>query len=347
MTIFFIFLVIAVAVGIISFTMKPKKKHRTDSLYTNALNAMVRDDKKTAVSLLKEVVRSDSDHIDAYLQLGNILRDIQPEQAIKIHQSLTVRPNLSKSLKIEIHMALAMDYQILGKTEQSKRELEIILNIERRNLTAVEFLLSIAVQERNWQVAAKYAKMIQKINHTHDKQQLAQFQVYEGLEKLEQGDRNGALSCFKRAVKMEPEFGESYLHLGDFYEKDRDLVKAIEYWEKYAMNSNEGAKKVFHKIESALFDLGRFGEVEKFYNRILEMDSNNIEALAKLANVLEEKGDHQAALNLVNTALTRNEKSLQIRLMKLKLSLAMKPPHALANQIDDLRNLISEIEVEK
>ena len=64
-----------IAVGVwLFFLYKPKKSPRTDNIYTEALNAMVRADKTKAVSLLRDVVKKDSDHVDAYLQLGNILR---------------------------------------------------------------------------------------------------------------------------------------------------------------------------------------------------------------------------------------------------------------------------------
>lgn len=346
MTIAFIIVILAIAGSIVFFSIKPKKKRRTDSIYTDALNAMIRNDRKTALSLLRDVVRHDSNHVDAYLQLGNILRETHPQQALKIHQSLTVRPNLSKTMKIDIHQALALDYQLLGRLPLAKRETEQILKIERRNLIATEFLLSIAVSERNWTEASTYAKVFQRITNTQDKQQLAQFQVYEGMDKLEQGDRNGARSSFKKALKIAPDFGEPNRHLGDLLEDERDLVKAIEHWEKYATLSPNGAKGVFNKIETALFDLGRFGEVENFYRRILEKDPANLEALSKLANVMEEKGDRQTGLELVDNALARNESSLHIRLMKLKLSLTLKPPHELAHQIDTLRTLIAEIEKE-
>ena len=74
-----------IAVGVwLFFLYKPQKSPRTDNIYTEALNAMVRADKTKAVSLLRDVVKKDSDHVDAYLQLGNILRDSNPQQAVKI-----------------------------------------------------------------------------------------------------------------------------------------------------------------------------------------------------------------------------------------------------------------------
>ena len=90
---------------------KSVKQPKTDILFTDALNAMVRGDKANAIGILRQVVKQDSNHVRAYLQLGNILRDENTQQAIKIHQSLTVRPNLSAEMKVDIHRALANDYK--------------------------------------------------------------------------------------------------------------------------------------------------------------------------------------------------------------------------------------------
>ena len=75
------------------YTSRAKPRKNSDSLYTDALNAIVRGDSDGAMRLLRDVVRQDTDHLDAYLQLGDILREEgNPQQAIKVHHSLTVRP---------------------------------------------------------------------------------------------------------------------------------------------------------------------------------------------------------------------------------------------------------------
>ena len=76
---------------------------------------MVRGDTRTALSHLRNVVKQDTNHINAYLQMGDILREEDNVQAaIKIHQSLTVRPNLSNEVKRDIHKSLALDFEQLG-----------------------------------------------------------------------------------------------------------------------------------------------------------------------------------------------------------------------------------------
>lgn len=313
-----------------------RKQQQSESLYTNALKHLVRGEKSTAVRLLRETVKQNSDHVEAYLQLGNILRDSHPQQAIKIHQSLTVRPKLDKSVRIDIHKALSQDYQSVGELKLAKREAERMLSLEKRNIWATECLLSIAEKEGDWPEAIQQAKLVQRLRNKQNSRQLARYQVLQGEEALKNGDVDGARSAFIKATKIAPHYGMPHYHLGNIFEEERNLVKAVEHWESFALQCPEDSSKVYTKIEAALFDLGQFSEVENFYRKLLEEDPGNLDALAKLANVLEEKGERDAALNLVEDALRKHEKNLHVRLMKLKLSLQTNTPHDLANQIDGI-----------
>ena len=321
---------------------RPKKPRRFESLYTDALNAIVRGDSKTAIKLLREVVKNDTNHIDAYLQMGEILRgEGNPHQAIKIHQSLTVRPNLDDKLKIDIHRSLALDYLSVNNLIKSKQEAEFILKLEKRNTWALEFLLEIAERERDWVSAAKLAKNIQKITQQKNAGKLAQFQVYEGLDKISKDDRVGAKKCFDKALEIDPNYGQTHRRLGDYYADDRDLINAIIHWEQFVLLEPGNAGNIFSKIETALYDLGRYSEVENFYKRMLDKNPGNIDALSHMANVLEEKGERQQALDLVDSAMEKFNTSVQAHLMRLKLSITTVPPHELSQQIDKIIELVS------
>jgi len=134
---------------------KPSNKKRTDTIYMEALNAMLLSDKKKAVNLLSILVKNDSEHVSAYLQLGNLLRDEDADRAIKIHQMLTVRQKLDKETKIEIFKSLALDYKKINDMQKSKIEAEKIFQIDKTNLWANEFLLSLAEETEDWDYAEK------------------------------------------------------------------------------------------------------------------------------------------------------------------------------------------------
>ena len=332
-----------IGVFLLIFLFKPKKKRRTESIYTNALNAMVRGDTRTALSHLRDVVKQDSDHINAYLQMGNILRqDNNGQAAIKIHQSLMVRPKLDNQIKLDIHKALALDFEQIENLSRAQQEAELVLKIDKKNQWANEFLLTIFEKQKNWDKATQISKTIQRLKKEKDPNQISKYLVFQGMDKLEKGSEIEAINLFEKAVKTSPKFALSYLKLGDYYAEKRDLTKAIENWENFALYDPDDGHGIYTKIESALFDLGRFSEVEKFYRRILNNNPINLAALTRLANVLQEKGQHREALNLVDETLSKNESSIHAHLMKLKLSLNFSKPHELSHYIDNIMQLLNE-----
>ena len=343
MELFIILSILVIAIGTSLFfyyKKKPLIKNNSNKLYTEALNMLVRGDSQNAIRLLRDVVKQDTNHLDAYLQLGDILRDEGNSQnAIKIHQSLTVRPGLDDKLQIQIHQSLAKDYLSLNEISLAKKEAEMILNIDKKEFWATEFLLDLAEKSHDWAQAAHLIKTLDSNNS--DITRLARFKVYEGMGKFENDDRKGAEQCFNKAIEIAPNFGLPHLYLGNLFSENRNLVKALEHWEQYALLDLKNGSSIYSKIESALFDLGRFSEVEKFYQRALKNNPSNLDALAKIANVLEEKGERQKALDLVEDALSQHQDSIKLRLMKLKLSIQYSSPPQLSQQIDKMIDIMT------
>tara|TARA_Y100000588_G_scaffold150114_1_gene164155 strand:- start:963 stop:2006 length:1044 start_codon:yes stop_codon:yes gene_type:complete len=340
---FIILSILVIAIGTSLFfyyKKKPLIKNNSNKLYTEALNMLVRGDSQNAIRLLRDVVKQDTNHLDAYLQLGDILREEGNSQnAIKIHQSLTVRPGLDDKLQIQIHQSLAKDYLSLNEISLAKKEAEMILNIDKKEFWATEFLLDLAEKSHDWAQAAHLIKTLDSNNS--DITRLARFKVYEGMGKFENDDRKGAEQCFNKAIEIAPNFGLPHLYLGNLFSENRNLVKALEHWEQYALLDLKNGSSIYSKIESALFDLGRFSEVEKFYQRALKNNPRNLDALAKIANVLEEKGERQKALDLVEDALSQHQDSIKLRLMKLKLSIQYASPPQLSQQIDKMIDIMT------
>tara|TARA_B100000575_G_C22484469_1_gene320252 strand:- start:94 stop:495 length:402 start_codon:yes stop_codon:yes gene_type:complete len=128
--------------------------------------------------------------------------------------------------------------------------------------------------------------------------------------------------------------------MGDIKYANRDLVKAVKYWEKYMELSPAESHIVFDSIETALFDLGRYSEVEKFYRKVLENNSKDLNAGFRLANVLNEKGENKAAIDLIGSFINDENPSILVMLMKLKLSLSTKTPAELGHYIDKILKIL-------
>jgi len=340
-TIIIVIAIIVIAIAII-YLVKSKKSVSIDALYSEALSAILKGDNKEAVKLLKQVVSRDSDNIGAYLQLGNLLRSVNPQQSAKIHQSLTVRPKLSKIISKEIHQALALDYAELSDYKRAKIEAEMVFKYDKNSLWVNQFLLQIAEKQRDWEHASGLASKIQKLTGSRDNRQLAEIQLHAGNDQLDIDENKKALQHYQNAVKLDPAFSTPYLHIGNIYEDENNLKKAIINWEKYIINTETSDTNIYKKIESALFDLGRFSEVEQFYSRILAEKPNDKNAIVKLSNLLNDKGDKEGAIELVDNAINKEENSIPARLMKIKILLEQANPADLNDQIDEILERIDK-----
>lgn len=324
-------ILILISLGVLGFFIfrKPKKKQPTQSIYTKALNSIIQGETKVALKHLKDVVKQDTNHIDAYLQIGNILREEgNIEAAIKIHRSLTVRPNLGRSVYRQIHKSLALDYYKNGNLSRAKEEALKVVKSNKKNLWANQFLLEISEDQNDWKEAAQLSKTVQRIKSSKNPEQLSRFLVFQSMDKLKNHQSNEAIILLKKAIKNSPTFSLPYQKLGDVFYQENKLQDAIKNWEKFVELNPGESKKTLSKIESAYFDIGQFDDVEKFYNRVIQKNPSNLIAFVNLANLLQQKGEYDASMSLIDDALLQNEESIFINLMKLKLSL---------NQADDLK----------
>tara|TARA_B100000674_G_scaffold328183_1_gene273882 strand:+ start:91 stop:1146 length:1056 start_codon:yes stop_codon:yes gene_type:complete len=337
-----VLIVITLTLAILTYYQfkKPSNKKRTDTIYMEALNAMLLSDKRKAINLLSTLVKNDSEHVSAYLQLGNLLRYEDTDRAIKIHQMLTVRQKLDKETKIEILKSLALDYKKINQLSKSKVEAEKIFEFDKTNLWANEFLLSLAEETEDWDYAEKRARDLKKIKSFDGKVNLSKYTLQKGIRHLEKNNFKESENLLKKAINESPEFAMPYKYLGDIKYSNRDLVKAVEFWEKFMDLSPSESHLVFDNIETALFDLGRYSEVEKFYKKVLENNSKDLNAGLRLANVLNEKGENKAAINLIDSFINEENPSILVMLMKLKLSLSTKTPAELAHYLDKIINIL-------
>ena len=308
----------------------------------DALNAILMADKRKAIVLLSNIVKKDSEHINAYLQLGNLLREDDPDRAIKIHQMLTVRQNLPKETRIEILKSLSLDYDRVGELEKAKVEGEKVLKIDKSNHWAFSFLLMIGEKTEDWDYAEKKAKEMQKIEGSNYKADLSVYTLQKGVKNLKNNNIEEAENLFRKAINDSPNYGLPYKYLGDIKNIKRDLVKAVENWEKYMELSPNESHKVFDSIETALFDLGRYSEVEKFYRKVLNENPSDINAGLRLANVLNEKGENKSAIALIDEFIDQKEASISVMLMKLKLSLSTQTPTELSFYLDEILSKVKD-----
>ena len=98
-----IFIIIVVVLSLITFLLVSNRSKNipTDAeAFNNALKALVNGEKDKAYHLLREIISKDSNNIDAFLLLGDLVREKDVNQAIKIHQTVILRPSSSSEISL-------------------------------------------------------------------------------------------------------------------------------------------------------------------------------------------------------------------------------------------------------
>ncbi|MBV54720.1 MAG: hypothetical protein CMG27_02880 [Candidatus Marinimicrobia bacterium] len=317
------------------------KRKDSTTLYIEALEHLVDGKTDLAITKLREVIQLDSSNVNAYVLLADILRKRNIiDQAIKIHRSLTIRQRLTKEQKILIQTSLAKDYLVLGKTRLARESTKKILEYDRHNNWAADFLVRLAEEENDWKKADDLLSSIEKSSGNMDARRHARYRMMIGRSKESEGDLEGAKEDYKQAITFDQTYADSYLYLGNLHEKSGDLEPALEHWRKFAELAPSAAKQVFERFERALFQLGRYGDVEEFYRHIMEKTPNDMDALIGLVDVLQAKGEHERALGIVDDALARNRRSIRARLARLKISLRRVHQDQLSAEVDKIVELI-------
>lgn len=284
---------------ITKFYKKPAKGKNT---YLEALEHLADGDYKWAIQKFKEVVREDTDNIQAYLRLGDLLRKKGlASNALKIHKDLMLRSNLSSDLKQKIEYSLLLDYESLNDVKMVIKIGNNILNNSQNYSEEVPLkLVKYLEKDEEWEEAFNIIKKYCKTLTSDLKRKLALYRVFEGLNLIEKNEDRDARIKFRESMKLDETCASGYFYLGKSYYSENRLEDAIQAWKNLCEKIPEKAYIAFESLEKAWFDLGKFTEAEKLYKDLWNKYPENVDAALALAEIFDKKGEQDTAVEILN-----------------------------------------------
>jgi len=301
---------------------RKRLKKSLSSPYTEALSALINGDKIKAMNKLREVVKHDTDNLDAYLKLGDIYRDYGKNlQALRVHQSLTIRKNLTNYQKLSIWKSLLQDHRLLKEWDEAIKYSEMITGLDRNDMWARKELLEIYKEKGDWDGAVEAAKSIQKQEKKKNVETLSLYQIQQGLEYRKKGEERDARIRFKNALKTSSNCAAAHYFIGVSYLSEGRKKDAVDSWRKFVKTDPKHAYLVFDELEEVLYDLGNFDQSEKIYQEILDLDDGNVSALVALSDLNERKGDRKESIRILRRAIDKDKSSLRAKAYLIQMLL--------------------------
>ena len=371
---------VAIIVAYFVLTYKPKQKDNLKDLYTEGLDLMVDGYRQGAYENFKKIIKKDTENVKAYIKLGQVIREGgNPINALKIHNSLNFRKGLTYYEKIEILKNLTLDYHKINKIDQAIEQCEKILKINAKNDWALNKLIFFYQNKKDWLNSKKYLELKLKYSGNTDQHSIALYKIQEGRILLSEDKFEAARVCFNEANTISDDVHISYYFIGESYSQESDAIyveaeklqvssddtssqneynekmenakdllsEAISMWVNYAKLKPESSWMVIHLLRDALFALDRYNEIETILREILKKDSDNVDVIAALADYYDHMGNSLSALKIIDEGLEKDDSSLLVRLIKLKLLFSNTASNdiTIKNELDSLiKDLVRNID---
>src|SRR3954463_15984086 len=128
--------------------------------YFRGLNFLLNEQQDPAIDAFIEAVRNDPDTSELHFALGNLFRRRgEYERAVRVHEHLLSRADLSRAERHRAQHALALDYLkagLLDRAEEALRKLEGTAYEEQALLA----LLAIYERSRDWVQASEITRKL-------------------------------------------------------------------------------------------------------------------------------------------------------------------------------------------
>jgi lipopolysaccharide biosynthesis regulator YciM len=199
--------------------------------YFKGLNHLLNEQQDQAIDAFIEAVQRDPDTSELHFALGNLFRRRgEFERAVRVHQHLLDRADISQSDRDRAQYDLAMDFVKAGILDRAEAALKPLMEgpLAAQALLA---LLSIYERSRDWQQAAEISLQLDR----HGQGQFAVRRSHYLCElATKQSDPDQAQALLLQAIETAPLSARPRIALATLLEHEQRLAKACDQLEELA-----------------------------------------------------------------------------------------------------------------
>ena len=197
--------------------------------YVVGLNYLLNEQPDKAVDIFIKLLEVDSETVETHLALGSLFRRRgEADRAIRIHQNLIARPQLSPVQRKEALMALGQDYMSAGFFDRAERVfIEVVELGGAQEISSLNGLLAIYQQEKAWEKALDVIKQLEASTGNSMHSQAAHYHCEIATHALNNNAPEKALQTVKQALAVDKQSVRASLMLATIEMKNGRYKQAI------------------------------------------------------------------------------------------------------------------------
>lgn len=202
--------------------------------YFKGLNFLLNEQQDKAIDAFIEAVQNDPDTSELHFALGNLFRRRgEYNRAVRVHEHLLSRGDLSRSDRDRAQHALAQDFLkagLLDRAEDALRRLEGTAFEAEARLA----LLAIYERSRDWGQAAAIAGKMQQAGQGDFSTRLAHYLCEDAQTRMAQGQFDAARKLLEQALATAPQAPRPLLELAQLQQRCAQPAQALDTLENLA-----------------------------------------------------------------------------------------------------------------
>ena len=276
---------------------------RLSSTYFRGLNYLLNEQPDKAIELFLHIAELDKETFETQVALGHLFRRRgEVDRAIRLHQGLVQRSDLSDAQRVQALLALGEDYMRSGLLDRAETVFTDLARIDQRAPQALKHLIGIYQAERDWEKAIDNALRYEEVTGEPMGKLVAQFECELAERHRANGDLDAARAAIARAYQADAGCVRAGILEGRIEAGDGNPDAAIRAYERAARHDPDYLPEF---LPSLLACYGEVGDTAGARAFLAEMSEHyrGIAPVLALTGLIEAQEGAQAARDYLGRQL--------------------------------------------
>lgn len=285
---------------------KPELKNQLSREYVMGLNYLLNEQPDKAVDIFIKLLEVDSETVETHLALGSLFRRRgEVDRAIRIHQNLIARPQLSVSQRKEALMALAQDYMSAGVFDRAERIfIEVVELGGTPDANSLRGLLAIYQQEKAWEKALDTLKKLELATGNSMNAQAAHYYCEMGNQAIEMGAQDKAYAVIKQALVIDKQSVRASLMLAELEMLHGRYKPAVRALKRVSAQDPEFLTEIIEPLLTASAKLNAMDECISYLENVLS-DHPHASIIFAIGDFVRDEKSMEVAIDFVSVQLSK------------------------------------------
>ncbi len=275
--------------------------------YVVGLNYLLNEQPDKAVDIFIKLLDVDSETVETHLALGSLFRRRgEVDRAIRIHQNLIARPQLSLLERKEALMALGQDYMSAGVFDRAERIfLEVVELGGVPEVSSLYGLLAIYQQEKAWEKALETIKKLEMSTGNSMHLQAAHYYCEIADQALKSNAYEKATYAIKQALAVDKQSVRASLMLARLEIKNGRYKQAIRALKHVPEQDAEFLNEIIEPLVHCYRELDAMDECIDYLEQTLP-EHPRVSVIFVIAEYLSREKSVDFAIDFVSSQLGRH-----------------------------------------